>query len=52
MAIKGIQEETFGNPKSLEEIIADQLIGAANNDSNNFAVRRKQELERIALSSR
>ena len=50
--IKGIQEETFGNPKSLEEIIADQLIGAANNDSNNFAVRRKQELERIALSSR
>ena len=35
-----------------EEIIADQLIGAANNDSNNFAVRRKQEVERIALSSR
>jgi len=50
--VRGIREQTFGNRKTLEEIIADQLIGAANNDSNNFAVRRKQEVERIALSSR
>jgi small subunit ribosomal protein S7 len=50
--VQGIKEQTFGNRKTLEEIIADQLIGAANNDSNNFAVRRKQEVERIALSSR
>ena len=50
--VRGIKEQTFGNRKTLEEIIADQLIGAANNDSNNFAVRRKQEVERIALSSR
>ncbi len=50
--VRGIKEQTFGNRKTLEEIIADQLIGAANNDSNNFAVRRKQEGERIALSSR
>ena len=50
--VRGIKEQTFGNRKTLEEIIADQLIGAANNDSNNFSVRRKQEVERIALSSR
>jgi small subunit ribosomal protein S7 len=50
--VKGIKDQTFSNRKTLEEIIADQLIGAANNDSNNFAVRRKQEVERIALSSR
>jgi small subunit ribosomal protein S7 len=50
--VQGIKEQTFGNRKTLEEILADQLIGAANNDSNNFAVRRKQEVERIALSSR
>ncbi|MCW4011996.1 MAG: 30S ribosomal protein S7 [Candidatus Bathyarchaeota archaeon] len=49
---RGIKEQTFGNRKTLEEIVADQLIGAANNDGNNFAVRRKQEVERIALSSR
>ena len=50
--MRGIKEQTFGNRKTLEEIVADQLIGAANNESNNFAIRRKQEVERIALSSR
>lgn len=50
--VRGIKEQTFGNRKSLEEIIADQFIGAANNSGNNFAIRRKQELERVALSSR
>jgi small subunit ribosomal protein S7 len=49
---RGIKEQSFSNRKTLEEIIADQLIGAANNDSNNFAVRRRQEVERIAVSSR
>jgi small subunit ribosomal protein S7 len=50
--VHGMKEQTFGNRKTLEEIIADQLIGAANNDGNNFAIRRKQEVERVALSSR
>jgi small subunit ribosomal protein S7 len=50
--VRGIKEQAFSNRKSLEEIIADQLIGAANADGNNFAIRRKQELERVALSSR
>jgi small subunit ribosomal protein S7 len=49
---KGIVEQTFGTRKTLEEVVADNLIGAANNDGNNFAVRRKQEVERVALSSR
>jgi small subunit ribosomal protein S7 len=50
--VKGIVEQTFGTRKALEEVVADNLIGAANNDGNNFAVRRKQEIERVALSSR
>ena len=50
--IRGIKEQTFGNRKTLEEIVADQIIGAANNDGQNFAVRRKREMERVALSSR
>jgi len=50
--VRGIKEQTFGNRKTLEEIVADQLIGAANNEGNNFAIRRKQEVERVALSSR
>ena len=50
--IRGIKEQTFSNRKTLEEIIADQIIGAANNDGQNFGVRRKHEMERVALSSR
>ena len=50
--IRGIKEQTFGNRKTLEELVADQIIGAANNDGQNFAVRRKREMERVAFSSR
>jgi len=50
--VRGIKESTFGNRRTLEEAIASQLIGAANNDGNTFAIRRKLEVERIALSSR
>ncbi len=50
--VRGIKESTFGNRRTLEEAIASQLIGAANNDGSTFAIRRKLEVERIALSSR
>lgn len=50
--VRGVKEATFSSRKTLEECLADQLIGAANNDGNTFAIRRKQEVERIALSSR
>ena len=49
---RGIRESSFSNRLTLEEILASQLIGAANNDGNSFAIRRKLEVERIALSSR
>jgi small subunit ribosomal protein S7 len=50
--VRGVKEATFSNRLTLEEVLATQLIGAANNDGNTFAIRRKQEVERIALSSR
>ncbi len=50
--IRGIKESTFSNRRTLEENIADQLVAAANNDNSSFAIRRKQEIERVALSSR
>ena len=50
--VRGVRESTFSNRMTLEEILANQLIGAANNDGNAFSIRRKQEVERIALSSR
>jgi small subunit ribosomal protein S7 len=50
--VRGVKEATFSNRLTLEEVLATQLIGASNNDGNTFAIRRKQEVERIALSSR
>ncbi len=42
----------FKNTKSIEECLADEIIAAANNDSKSYAISRKDEIERIALSSR
>ena len=50
--VRGVKEAAFSNRLTLEEVLATHLIGAANNDGNTFAIRRKQEVERIALSSR
>ncbi|RJS86929.1 30S ribosomal protein S7 [Candidatus Bathyarchaeota archaeon] len=49
---QGTRLEAFRSRKTLAEALADQLIGAANNDTNNYAIRKKLEQERIALASR
>ena len=49
---RGIRDSTFSNRLTLEEVLASQLVAAANNDGNAFSVRRKRDVERIALSSR
>ena len=48
----GAKEASFNNPKPIEEALADEIIAAANNDPKSFAIRKKEEIERIALSSR
>ncbi len=49
---EGARMCAFNNPKPIEECLADEIIAAANNDSRSYAIRRKEEIERIALSSR
>ena len=49
---RGAREASFRNRKTPEEALADEIISAAKNDSKSLAIRRKQELERIALASR
>ncbi len=48
----GVRESTFSNPKSIEEYLADHLVGAAENSPDAPSVKRKHELERIAQASR
>ncbi|QKQ99828.1 30S ribosomal protein S7 [Metallosphaera tengchongensis] len=50
--VDGARASSFNNPKPIEEALADELIAAASGDSRSFAIRKKEETERIALSSR
>ncbi|MGI0047431.1 MAG: 30S ribosomal protein S7 [Nitrosotalea sp.] len=49
---EGVRDATFSNPKAIEENLAEHLILAAANDMNAPSVKKKNELERIAMASR
>ena len=49
---EGARLAAFNNPKPIEECLADEIIAAANNDMSSYAIRKKDEIERIALASR
>jgi len=49
---EGVKESTFSNPKTVEEALADEVMLAAQNDMNSFAIKKKNEQERIAMASR
>merc|ERR1711988_1929755 len=48
----GAREASFRSIKSLPECLADELQNAAKNSPNSYAVRKKDELERVAKSNR
>ncbi len=47
-----IYQKSFNNIKSFEEIVAEELILAAKGEQASAAVKKRQEIERIALSAR
>jgi|TARA_B100002003_G_scaffold65061_1_gene60466 small subunit ribosomal protein S7 len=49
---EGVREAAFSAPRSIEETLADEIILASNNDNNSYAVKKKNEQERIAIASR
>ena len=49
---EGVHKDSFKTPTSAEEALADQLIGAANNDVQTYAVNQKEENERVAAAAR
>ena len=48
----GARKSSLNNPRTLEECLADELVLAANKDVKSFAVSKRNEIERIARSSR
>ncbi len=49
---QGIYKTTFKNRKPLAQVIAEELISAANNDSKNFAISERNRIEREAEGAR
>ena len=49
---EGARKIAFGNPRSLDECLVEELILAANKDVKSYAVQKRNEMERIARSSR
>ncbi|KAI4292311.1 small subunit ribosomal protein S5e [Pancytospora philotis] len=49
---EGIRTTAFKNKKTLAEVIANELLAAAKNNQNSYAVKKREEVERIAKSNR
>jgi small subunit ribosomal protein S7 len=49
---EGARKVAFGNPRSLEECLAEELVLAASKDVKSYAVQKCNEMERVAMSSR
>jgi len=49
---EGVHNTSFKSPTDADEALANQLIGAANNDVQTYAVNQKTEKERVAAAAR
>ncbi|KAK8800718.1 hypothetical protein WA158_000043 [Blastocystis sp. Blastoise] len=43
---------SFRNLKSMSECLADELINASKGSSNSYAIKKKDEIERVAKANR
>ncbi|MEA2070725.1 MAG: 30S ribosomal protein S7 [Asgard group archaeon] len=50
--IEGVYRKSFNNILTADEILAKELINAADNRQSSYAVSKMQEIERVALSAR
>lgn len=48
----GAREASFRSIKTIAECLAEELINAAKGSSNSYAIKKKDELERVAKSNR
>jgi len=48
----GAREASFRNIKTIAECLADEIINAARGSSNSYAIKKKDEIERVAKANR
>jgi small subunit ribosomal protein S7 len=49
---EGVRTAAFGSPRTVEEVLAEEIIQASSGDANSYAVKKKNEQERVAMASR
>merc|ERR1712159_591222 len=48
----GARDAAFRNIKTIAECLAEELMNAAKGSSNSYAIKKKDELERVAKANR
>ncbi|KAL0228279.1 hypothetical protein RCL1_004422 [Eukaryota sp. TZLM3-RCL] len=48
----GARESAFRNIKTLAECLADEIVAAAKGSASSYAIRKKDDIERVAKSNR
>ena len=49
---QGAREAAFRNIKTMAECLADEIMNAAKGSSNSYAIKKKDEIERVAKANR
>ncbi len=52
LIVQGTVGQAYNNIKTVDELLANELILCARNDTNSRSVKRKDEMERVAISAR
>mmetsp|Transcript_44105 Transcript_44105/g.68958 ORF Transcript_44105/g.68958 Transcript_44105/m.68958 type:complete len:192 (-) Transcript_44105:852-1427(-) len=52
LIVMGARETAFKSVRSISECLAEELINASRGSSNSFAVKKKDEMERVAKANR
>merc|ERR1712146_464823 len=48
----GARDAAFRNIKTIAECLAEEIINAAKGSSNSYAIKKKDEIERVAKANR
>jgi small subunit ribosomal protein S7 len=52
LIVQGTVGQAYNNIKTIDELLANELILCAKNDNNSRSINRKDEMERVAISAR
>merc|ERR1719507_184057 len=52
LMVAGARRAAFRNIKSMSECLADEIMNAAKESSNSYAIKKKDEIERVAKANR